>query len=234
MSAAAVRGEVLKLARLLGRDPETLTYLERLEPDDLVQLREQVTEMLFSAHSGVLGRLATASKLLPVGVIASIAERALGPMLTARIAGMLEPERAVDVAGKLSGPFIADVASELDPRRAGPVIGLIPADQIADITRELVRRREYVTIGRFVGHLSADARLAALVELDAETRAQLVFVVEDEPGLVQLFADVPVQERGELFDAAGRAGLSAELREVVGRLPEPLRSSYLELATTSR
>ena len=234
MSAAAVRGEVQKLARLLSRDPDTLAYLERLDPDDLVRLREQITEMLFSAHAGPLGKLAAASKLLPVGVIASIAERALGSMLTARIAGMLEPERAADVAAKLSLPFLADVASELDPRRAGPVIGMIPADQIADITRELVRRREYVTVGRFVGHLSADARLAALVELDAETRAQIVFVIEDKAGLEQLFADVPAQERGELVDAAGRAGLSAELLEVVGCLPEPLRGSYLELATASR
>jgi hypothetical protein len=155
-------------------------------------------------------------------------------MLTARIAGMLEPERAVDVAGKLSGPFLADVASELDPRRAGPVIELIPADQIAAITRELVRRREYVTIGRFVGHLSAEARLAALVEIDSETRAQVVFVVEDEAGLQQLFADVAPAERVELVEAASRAGLSAELLEVVSRLPEPLRGSYLELAATSR
>jgi hypothetical protein len=234
MSAAAVRGEVLKLARLLGRDPESLAYLERLDPDDLRALRDQATEMLFSAHAGALGRLAAASKLLPVGVIASIAERALGAVLTARIAGMLEPQRAVDVAEKLSGPFLADVAAELDPRRAGPVIGLIPADQIAGITRELVQRSEYVTIGRFVGHLSAEARLAALVELDSDTRAQVVFVVEDEAGLEQMFADVPPPERAELVDAAARAGLSAELLELLGRLPEPLRSSYLELATASR
>ena len=51
-SAAAVRGEVLKLARLLGRDPDSFAYLERLDPDDLRQLREQATEMLFSAHAG--------------------------------------------------------------------------------------------------------------------------------------------------------------------------------------
>lgn len=234
MSAAAVRGELLKLARLLRRDPDSLAYLERLDPDDLRELREQATEMLFSAHAGALGRLAAASKLLPAGVTASIAERALGPVLTARIAGVLEPERAVEVAAKLSGPFLADVASELDPRRAGPVIALIPADQIAAITRELVRRQEHVTVGRFVGHLSAAARLAALVELDSDTRAQVVFLVEDAAGLEQLFADVPVAERPELLDAAARAGLSAELLEVVSRLPVPLRDSYLELAAASR
>ncbi len=223
-----------KLARLLGRDPESLAYLERLDPEDLRQLREKATEMLFSAHAGPLGRLAAASKLLPVGVIASIAERALGPVLTARIAGMLEPERAADVAAKLSLPFLADVASELDPRRAGPVIGLIPADQIAEITRELVRRHEYVTIGGFVGHLSPEARLAALVELDHPARAQVVFVVEDEAGLQQLFADVPPEERRELVDAAAGAGLSVELLEVVSRLPPPLRGSYQELAAAGR
>lgn len=225
--SAAVRGEVLKLARLLRRDPDSLQYLERLDPDDLRRLREQVTEMLFSAHIGALGRLAAASKLLPAGVIASIAERALGPVITARIAGMLEPARAVEVASKLSGPFLADVAAELDPRRAGAVIALIPAHQIAEITQELVNRFEHVTIGRFVGHLSPEARLAALAVIDHGTRVQVVFVVEDETGLHQFFADVPPEERGELIAAAAHAGLSAELLEVLTRLPGPLRDSYL-------
>ncbi len=232
--SAALTGEILKLARLLGRDPDSLAYLERVDPEELRRLREQVTEMLFSAHAGPLGRLAAASKLLPAGVIAAIAERALGPMLTARIAGMLEPERAVDVAAKLPVLFITDVAAELDPRRAGPVIGLIPAAQIAEITRELVRRGEAVTIGRFVGHLSAEARLAALAEIDHDTRAHVILVVEDEDGLHQMFADIPPAERPELIDAAARAGVSAELLEVVSRLPEPLRASYLELATSTR
>jgi hypothetical protein len=234
MNAALVRGEILKLARLLGREPETLAYLERVDPEDLRRLREQVTEMLFSAHAGALGRLAAASKLLPAGVIAAVAERALGPMLTARIAGLLEPERAVDVAGKLPLAFITDVAAELDPRRAGAVVALIPAGQIAEITRELVRRGEAVTIGRFVGHLSPEARLAALAEIDHDLRAQVVFVVEDEPGLHQMFADIAPQERRELIDAAARAGASAELLELIARLPEPLRESYLGLAAASR
>jgi hypothetical protein len=231
--SAAVRGEVLKLARLLQRDPESLRYLEQLDPVDLRELREQVTEMLFSAHGGVLGRLATASRLLPVGVIASIAERALGPLITARIAGMLEPSRAVEVAAKLPGPFLADVAAEIDPRRAGDVIALIPPHQIIEVTRELVHRREYVTIGRFVGRLSASARLAALDVIDSATLAQVAFVVEDEAGLLQLFEDVPAARRRELVDAAAAAGLTGQLLELVARLPDPLRRSYQELAAAA-
>jgi hypothetical protein len=227
---AAVHGEVLKLARLLQRDPESLRYLEKLDSEDLRQLREQVTEMLFSAHAGALGRIAMASRLLPVGVIAGIAERALGPVITARIAGMLEPSRAVEVAAKLSNPFLADVAAEIDPRRAGEVIALVPPDQIVAVTRELVARLEHVTIGRFVGRLSAAARLAALAVIDPATLVQVAFVVEDEPGLHQLFEDVPLERRHELIEAAAGAGLAAQLLQLVSGLPDPLRRSYEELA----
>jgi hypothetical protein len=44
-SADLLRGhaEVTKLARLLGREPDELAYLERLAPNDLRALRDSVT-----------------------------------------------------------------------------------------------------------------------------------------------------------------------------------------------
>ena len=117
------RPEVLKLARLLQRDPDTLAYLDGVPEPDLRALRELVTERLFSAQGQALSRLASASKLLPTGLAATIGERTFGPLLCARVAGLLEPSRAVDVAAKLPTPFLADVAIELDPRRAHDVIG---------------------------------------------------------------------------------------------------------------
>jgi hypothetical protein len=232
--SAAVKAEVLKLARLLQRDPETLSYLERLEPDELREFREQLTEMLFSAHAGPLARLAAASKLLPVGVTASVAERALVPVLTARVAGLLEPPRAVEVASRLPLPFLADVAAEIDPRRAGAVITLIPPHQIAEITRELVRRGEHVTIGQFVGRLTSEARQAALTVIDHVTLLHVAFVVEEDAGLQQMFDDVPPDQRPELVEAAARSGLLDELKHLIGRLEHPLRRSYEELASATR
>ncbi len=73
-----VRAEVLKLARLLQRDPESLSYLEQLPLDDLRELREQTTDVLFSANQKTLVRLAGASKLLPAGIIAAISQHAFG------------------------------------------------------------------------------------------------------------------------------------------------------------
>ena len=228
--ATAARAEVLKLARLLGRDADSLSYLLDVDPSELRKLREQITEVLFDAHSQALGGLAAASRLLPVSLTALIAERALGPVLVALLAGMLEPSRAVDVASKLSTGFLADVAVHIDPRRAGDVIVGIPSAQIVEVARELSRRAEYVTIGRFLGRLSTEASVAALEVMDAETVLQATFVAEDDDQLDQVVVLLPEGRLGELLDVAASAGLWDELLELLGRLSEPRRTRYLELA----
>ena len=171
--------EIMKLARLLGREPEQLAYLEAVPAGDLRTLREQITETLFAAHEAQLRRMAAASRLLPTGLVASLGQSTFGAMLSARIAGLLDVDRAVEIGGKMPTEFLADVAIELDPRRASDVIAGIPPRQIHDITVELARRKEYVTMGRFVGHLGDDALSAALDALDDEALSKTMFVTED-------------------------------------------------------
>jgi hypothetical protein len=167
---------------------------------------------------------------LPVGLIALIAERALGPVLVAQLAGMLEPSRAIEVATKLPAPFLADVAVHIDPRRAGEVIVGIPADRIVEVARELANRAEYVTIGRFLGRLSTDASVAALEVMDARTVLQATFVAEDDAQLDEVAVLLPEQRLAELLDVAAAESLWDELLEFLGRLSEPRRTRYLELA----
>src|SRR5436305_12222238 len=164
--ALATRAEIVKLARLLGREAESLDYLESVPADEIRALRDHTTEVLFRANGSTLTRLAAASKLLPVGLVATLGERAFGPMLSARIAALLDPSRAVEMAAKLPISFLADIAIDIDPRRAKDVISRIPPRQIAEITRELARREEYVTMGRFVGQMPRASIVAALAELD--------------------------------------------------------------------
>ncbi len=208
----------MKLARLLTRDPDSLSYLERVPPADIRALREQVTDMLFTAHSQTLSRLAAASKLLPVGLVATIGERAFGPVLSARVAGMLEPSRAVEMAAKLPTPFLADVAIDIDPRRASDVIGSIPPAQVADVTRELVRRKEYVTMGRFVGHLSDQAIAAAVAVMDEAALLQIAFVLEEKDRLDRLTDLLSEQRLDQVIQTAANADLWAEALDLLSRL----------------
>ena len=55
----AVRAEILKLARLLRREPADLDYLTDVPAADIRALREGVTDVLFTAHGQVLARLPT-------------------------------------------------------------------------------------------------------------------------------------------------------------------------------
>jgi hypothetical protein len=217
------RAEILKLARLLGRAPEELEYLEGVPIADLRQLREQVTDVLFGAQSTALARLAAASKVLPIGLIATIAEKAFGPLVSARIAGLLEPSRAVDVAAKLSPAFLADVSIELDPRRASDVIARIPAGQIADVTRELVRREEHVTMGRFIGHLSDEALAAAIDEMDDRVLLQVTFVLEEQERLDRLVQLLPERRLDAITEMTAGGELVIEAQELLGHAGGDLR-----------
>lgn len=216
--AVQARAEILKLARLLEREPDELAYLEAVPLEDLQALREQTTEVMWQANGAALGRLAAASKLLPSGLTATISERAFGPLLSARMAGLLEPERAVDVATKLPIPFLADVAILLDPRRASALIALIPPAQTADVTRELVRRGEYVTLGRFVGHLGHEAITAAVAVMDDATLLRVGFVLEDKDRLEWLIELLPAERLGRIVEAAAEHGLWLEALDLLGHL----------------
>lgn len=217
----------MKLARLLGCPDDELAYLERVPVEDLRRLREQVTELLFDSHGAVLGRLAAASRILPVGVVALIAEQAFGPVLAARIAGRLEPQRAAEVAERLPTRFLADVAVHLDPRRTSDLLRRIPPARIADAARELVAAREYVTLGRFVAHLPDESVAPALREMDDGTLLRVAFVLEDLSTIDHVLNLMDPGRLDRLLEAAMGTELWPEALELFGQVQEPLRSRIL-------
>jgi hypothetical protein len=214
------RAEVMKLATLLHREPSELEYLELLAPEDLRLLREQVMDMLFTAHDATMQRLAAASKLLPVGLVATLGQHAFGPTLSARICALLDPARALEVAAKLPYSFLADVAVEIDPRRTSDVIAGIPVDRVAEITTELTRRGEYVTMGRFVGHLGDDALAAAVATIDDATLLRTAFVLEQRDRLDALAELVGEERLVALIDTAEREDLWPEVIDLLSRLDQ--------------
>jgi hypothetical protein len=221
-----VRAEILKLARLLGRDPESLGYLEDVAPTDIRQLREQVTDLLFSADGTTLARLAAASKLLPVGLVATIGQRAFGPVLSARVAGMIEPDRAIEMAAMMPVEFLADIAVEIDPRRAGDVIGRVPPEQVAQITAVLARREEYVTMGRFVDFMAPEAITAALGVLDDRALLQVAFVLESKDSLNELVSLLTGDRVDGIIDAAAQDDLWPEALDLVGGLENEQQAEF--------
>lgn len=224
------RAEIAKLARLLGRDPDQLSYLGAVPAADVRELREKVTETLFSAGAGPLGRLAAASKLLPVGLVATMAEHIFGPVLSARIATLIEPDRAVQMAAKLPTPFVAEIACELDPRRAHEVIARIPAQQVADVSRLLLARGEFVATGRFVGHLDPAATKAAVGAMDDHCLLQVAFVLESKDSFRDVFDLLTDERLRRVIETAAAESVWAETLDLLTNLAEDQREHVVEIA----
>ncbi|HEY5195792.1 MAG TPA: hypothetical protein VIJ51_02060 [Solirubrobacteraceae bacterium] len=174
----AGHAEVLKLARLLGTSTDRLAYLERLSPEEIREVRERASDVLFDVDGHRFRLIALASKLPPAAVTAVIAEHAFGPLLCARITALLEVKRAVDLAERLPRKFVAALAINLDPRRAKDIVAAIPPYLIAEVAAELTRDREYVAMGRFVGYLTDDAIKAAFRVIDDASLLRISYFVE--------------------------------------------------------
>jgi hypothetical protein len=223
------RAEIAKLAGLLDCDPPALAYLENVPPDDLRRVRDQITDVLFDADREALQRIAAASNLIPVKLLATIGEKIFGPLLCARVAGLLEPSRAAAVACRLPTAFLAEVAVSLDPRRATAVIAKIPPAQVVAVAEELLARGELVTIGRFVGHLP-DLVLAACVEvIDEPSLVRIAFVLDGRERLIHLFGLLPGDRTARIVEAVAREGLWPEGLEVFSHLSERQRELLAEL-----
>ncbi|MFT3699485.1 MAG: hypothetical protein QM831_40425 [Kofleriaceae bacterium] len=189
MSVLARRAEQQKLAHLLGDDLQL-----GLDAAELRQLREAISARLFDDAKPQLQRVATGSRLLPTSLVARVGEAVFGATLCAQIAGLLKVDYALDLALRMSDPFLASVSAAIDPRSAGEVVRRIPADRIVAVAHQLLERGEYVTLARFVDYLSA------------ETINAVIESIPNELDLLKIGAYVESHEK---------------LRELVGQLPLP-------------
>ncbi len=222
--------EILKLARVLSADPEDLAYLGQIEAQDIRDLREQVTVVMFEADRQMLQRVAAATRLIPSKLGAVIGERAFGALLCARVTSLLDPTRAVDLANHLPVPFLADLCTHLDPRRASRVIGEMPPKMVGAIAAELARHEEYITMGGFVGHLSRAALMAALEAVDEVDLLRTAYVVESKQSLGALVALLSPERLGDVIRTAASEDLWPEALDVLSHVSERQRGALGDLA----
>jgi hypothetical protein len=222
--------EIVKLARLLGTDPDELGYLGGAQPDDIRRFRDQVTDVLFDGDQARLGGFAAGSRVIPAAFAATVAERALGPVLCARLTALVEPDKAVEIAKRLPAPFLAEVAIEMDPRRAKDVIAHVPADLIEAVAGELGRRGEAVTMGRFVGFLKDPAVRAAMRAIDDSTLLQTAFVMERKERLDHIVSLLPAKRLRSIVISANDREMWPETLDLLTSVSDKRRAALVELA----
>lgn len=230
MSRLEARAEVTRLAALLRVSEAHLAFLAHLDLETLRTLRRQVTDRLFDADRGVLEAIARANRLLPGALAAKIAVRAFPPSLAARVAGVIDTDRAVDLARRVPVGYLADLAPYLDPRRVTDILAELPSQLLVDAGELLGRRGEHLAMADFVGVLD-DAQIARTIEvLSDEALVHTGLVVEDPRRLAAILAMLPDDRLRGVVDTTACQGLWDGLLRALEHLPEQTRGDVAALA----
>lgn len=233
MRHTAVRAELVKLARILETDVENLEYLSYLEAERLRTLREGITDALFEKFRPTFSGFARLSSILPIAISARISEHVLGATLSGRIAGEMPPQKAIDLATRLSDDFVADTCLHIDPVRARPIIAGFPVERAVAITRVLLERGEMITMGRFVDVLPRATLLAATDAItDEAALLQIGFFVENSDQLDVVIDHLSEERREAIVQAAARDNLWAEVIAMLLRISPKSRLALAEIALT--
>lgn len=226
----AKQAEITKLARALFQTPEQLGALAGLESGPLSQLREMLADAVFEDAAEQLEKLVTASKLAPIPIAASIAQKVAPAKLCGALAGMIEPDRALKLVKRLPPEFMADVAAEMDPRRAHAVLSQAPVKQGIAIARVLIDRGDHITLGRFAGAVPTDALLAAFDVIDDETMLRVACVIEDRAAIDRLFGLVPEHRLAGMLHATAEHDLWGDLLDMVGSVSPVTLATVADVA----
>lgn len=195
--------ELLLIAKRLNVPVDALAGLETQSAEALENLRVSVEARLAEVGKGSFRSLASASRILTAGLNAKIAERVLGPQITAGMADMLEPNAAAKIASKFQPEFIADLVPHLMGDAFAKVLDLLPEKLVREVV-EILDKRDEVVI------------LATMVEaLNPQTAADLVQELSDA-GLAKV---LPLIRRAEVLSATLKTMSAKSQQELLDRVP---------------
>ncbi|MCE5290104.1 MAG: hypothetical protein LLG14_12825 [Nocardiaceae bacterium] len=229
MTSLAVRAELTKLGALLSLDPKDLGYLADLDPDAIRKFREDAMDMMFEADRKRLEGSAAATKLVPIAITAKIASMLIPPRLAARIAGLIDSGKAVELASRLPVKYLADVTPFLDPRRVSAILGEVPNEMVAEVAKVLDGTGDYITMGRMVAHIKHDAIFQTLAHLSDYTLLQTGFVIEHQSRIPEIIHMLPEHRLISITEVADERGHWLEAMGLLDNLDDSLRRHLVNL-----
>lgn len=231
MSRLAHQAEILKLARFLDVAPEQLSILDGVPSEDIRSLREQATEQFFASDEAFFRRLVKASRLLPISLLTVVAEKVLGPMLSARVAGQMDVDRGVGIAERLPTEFLATLCLSLDPKHTRELVCAMPEARLRDVARELAVRGEYVTMARFVDILNVQIIVSVIEEIDDAGLLHSAFFAENRARLEEIIAHMPEGRLKRIIEtAADNTELWPDALSLMEHVGEEWRGTLGDLA----
>ncbi|MFC4852333.1 hypothetical protein [Actinophytocola glycyrrhizae] len=218
----ATRAELVKLARALGTTTDTVSFAAVLPHEDIRRVRERVVTTLYDEHRAAFQRVAAITRVLPTAVNVRIALRAFTPLLAARVAGEMTPDRAAELADRMPVGYLTEACLHLDPRRAGPLVQRLRPGRLLAVVAELIDRAEYITLGRLLDAATEGVIHDVAMTVSTEALLRIGLYAESGTQLTRAVALLPpARLRGVVRDAlSGEQELMSAGLALIGRLTD--------------
>lgn len=232
MTTLEQQGELVRIARLLRTDLDRLAPLAELPAETLRGFRQQVTERLFDADRSQVEGIAAATTLLPGAIAARIAQAIFPASLAARVAGLLDGDRAADLAGRLSPAYLAELAPHLDPREAGPLLAGLPEEVIVAAAEHLGEAHDYLAMADLVSAMPLGTVARAIEVLDDVTLLRTGLCLPDHALLAQVVEVLSDERLDGLLRAASEEDAWPALLRALPHLSADARDRLAAVADT--
>lgn len=156
MTAIDYDAELLRLARFLRVEPERLDYLVTVSPASIRNLLQAMEDDVLQRNARDLLRVSATAKVLPTALVARITERTGSALLTARLAAVLPPARAVEVAKRLSPTYLSIVAAHSSGRQLESILAGLPRRTVEEVCLRLVVVGDRLTLGAVLSRVPAE------------------------------------------------------------------------------
>lgn len=157
--------EARRLARLMHRPDDGLEYLDALDADQVMQLRQLIQNALIDRFAGVFRRLAAGGKLIPDALNAKLCTGVFGPALTANLSYFTPIDQAVRLSTRFDDTFLTEVARHQIPERAQALLAALPVSVMQGVTRKLLDAGEFAIMGGFTDYLPEDKSVVLVNEI---------------------------------------------------------------------
>lgn len=211
------RAEVMRIANLIGIDPEELGFLSQLSVESLKQFRDQLTDNYFEENPA-LKRFATLANNMPSAIVAKMTADVIPPMIAARVVGEVDSKSAVNVLKRLPIDFVVDTAILADPRRIQPLFSESPTEIAKAVADELVRRKEYAAIGLMIAFVEIEVMEHALQGASDIDVLQSSFLVEEKSRLADGIALLSDDRLASIVETAASEDMWLEALDLISHL----------------
>lgn len=207
--------ELKSIQNLLGVTEKDLSFLEKLEHEEIHQLRNRIILFMQDGQKEIWIPMAKVSKFMPNFLNAKVSEDILGASIAANLSYHLHPKDAIGIAGHFSIKFFCDVLEHLVPEKIADMINQSPFDLMRRAVNELIKRKNYFLIGSLIDYTPIESveKMARGLE-NLSDLISITYNARDKERVLNLFKRFDDVKIFGVLSAGLNSDLSVEMKTI--------------------